>query len=165
MQTMAEIDTQEIEVIRTISKPRSDVWRGLTREIQEWWPKDFYIGPYENIEPLGISLDARIGGLLAEDWGDGDGLVWGTVIACRKDSMLLVAGDSTGQWGGPNRGYSEYRLKDVDGKTQITFKHEAWGQVPASTASSLDEGWNTLMDCLGRWVELGERPERPPSVT
>ena len=161
---MTDLQTSQIEVIRTLAKPPADVWRALTAEIQEWWPKDYYIGPYEKVEPVGISLDARIGGLFAEDWGDGDGLVWGTVIACRKNSMLLVAGDSTGQWGGPNRGYSEYRLEDVDGQTRIAFKHEAWGKVSDATASSLEEGWKLLMDCLGRWVDAGERPERPPSV-
>lgn len=162
---MSELQQSTIEISRTVKKPRADVWRGLTAEIQEWWPKEYYIGPYEKIEPLGIRLEARIGGLFAEDWGDGDGLVWGTVIACKKDTMILIAGDSTPQWGGPNRGYSEYRLADEDGGTKVTFKHDAWGVVSESTSTSLEAGWELLMDCLCRWVESGERPERPLSIS
>ncbi len=162
---MSELQSSTITVTRSLQKPRADVWRALTAEIHEWWPKDYYIGPYEKAEPAGIRFEARVGGLLVEDWGEGDGLVWGTVIACKKDSMILVAGDSTGQWGGLNRAYSEYRLKDEDGGTTITFKHEAWGVVPESTAKSLGSGWGLLMDCLCRWAEAGERPERPPTVS
>jgi hypothetical protein len=54
-----------------IAKPHAAVWQGFTRDVQAWWPKDFYAGP----SPQRMVFELKPGGRLYEDAGDGNGLV------------------------------------------------------------------------------------------
>jgi hypothetical protein len=50
-----------------IAKPQAAVWKAFTREIQSWWPKDFYATE----SPQRIVFEVKPGGRLYEDSGKG----------------------------------------------------------------------------------------------
>lgn len=162
---MDHFEQATISVTRTFTKDASTVWHALTAGIAEWWPKDFYIGTYDGIDPVGVVLDPTPGGLFVERWGEGNGLLWGTVITAHAPKLLALVGDSTPQFGGPNRAFTEFRLAAAEGGgTALEFSHSAYGVVSSDTSDSLESGWSLLLDHLVRWVESGEHPERPASV-
>lgn len=162
---MAEFQTATVALSRTFTKSRETVWEALTAGIQNWWPKEFYIGTYDGIAPEGIELDSRVGGLFVERWGGGDGLLWATVITSVTPRHLLLVGDSAPQFGGPNRAFTEFKLSEAGEGCELAFTHSPHGVVSEATAGTLEVGWNTLLDHLVKWVEEGVHPERPPSVT
>lgn len=162
---MAHLEQATISITRTFTKDAHVVWHALTAGIAEWWPKDFYIGTYDGIDPVGVELDPTPGGLFVERWGGGNGLLWGTVITANAPKVLTLVGDSTPQFGGPNRAFTEFRLTNADGNgTALEFSHSAYGVVSTETSGSLESGWSQLLDHLVRWVESGAHPERPASV-
>lgn len=165
---MSTFRSVSIDHERSLEAPPAAVWRGLTAEIAQWWPKDFYIGTYGGAEPLPVSLDPRPGGHFIEPWrgaeGSTDGLLWGTVLMARAPRELLLAGDSSAPWGGPHRAFTSFKLEAEDDGTKLAFSHAPFGVISDQTETSLREGWSGLLDLLVAWVDRGERPERPASV-
>ncbi|MDA1195121.1 MAG: hypothetical protein O2894_08040 [Planctomycetota bacterium] len=109
-----------------------------------------------------MRLDARLGGFMAEDWGDGNGVIWGWVNGVRAPALLQMVGDTSAEWGGPNRGMMTWELEPLVERpdaTRVRFKHALFGRVSAETAASLDAGWRLLIEgCLKPYAETGKRP-------
>jgi len=152
------LDTnQEIE----IDAPRERVWRALTAEMVEWWPKSFYIGA----APRRFAIEERVGGRVYEDWGDGEGALWATVTAIRRGELLQWAGDLGPEYGGPARSLSTFTLEENEGRTRLLFRDTIFGRLEAQTIDNMEKGWDFLLrTCFKTWVEQGERPERPDGV-
>lgn len=138
---------REILLEIPIEAPVADVWTALVDETNDWWHKDFFTGP----NPVGFHIQPKLGGWMYEDWGDGAGLIWGTVIGVRPpsmgDAMLQTVGDSSPEWGGPNRGILTWKLTadaDNPAHTVVRFSHALHGNITASTCGSLDDGWRLL---------------------
>jgi hypothetical protein len=47
----------------------------------------------------------------------------------------------------------QYRLKEVDGGTLITFRHTAIGLFPDGYREALSQGWRNIVDRVQRRVE------------
>lgn len=142
---IADADTpavaREVMLEVQIDAPRERVWEALVEETDAWWHRDFRTGP----EDFVFRIQARLGGWAYEDWGDGDGQIWGVVQGVRAGEMLQVAGDTDAEWGGPHRGLLTWRLSDDGGGTRLRFRHALHGRVSAETASSLGDGWRLLL--------------------
>ncbi len=154
----AQVQDLMMEVVIEASRER--VWEALVEQTNDWWHKDFYTGA----GALGFHLQPKLGGWMFEDWGDGGGLIWGTVIGVRLHEMLQVAGDSSPDWGGPNRGIMAWTLAPADGREDVTvvrFRHSFHGHASDSTRTSLDDGWRMLFEgCLKPFAEAGARPNK-----
>ena len=134
---MAEFQTTTIELSRTFTKSREAVWEALTDGIVEWWPKDFYIGTYDGIEPVGMEMrPSRRTPRRA--LAGGEGLLWATVITVHS-RLLTLTGDCAPAFGGTNRAFTEYRLEERDGGSELRFSHTPFGVVSEETAGTL--GW------------------------
>lgn len=156
---MARTQTQSFQVHATvlevrIAATRQRVWRALVEETSSWWHRDFYTGA----EPLGFHLEPRLGGRMWEDWGDGQGLVWGTVIGLRREEFLQLTGLLDASFGGPAGLISVWRLTDDGDHTVVRFEETSWGAAGEATRASLDVGWRFLLErCLKCWIETGMR--------
>ena len=149
---------REVLLEIAIDAPRERVWKALVEQTTDWWHKDFYTGPGAR----GFHIQPRLGGWMYEDWGNDNGLIWGTVTGVRAMEMLQVVGDSSSDWGGPNRGIMTWNLDSApDGPdtTLVRFRHSIHGRVSETTRDSLDGGWRLLFEqCLKDFAETGRRP-------
>jgi len=159
-ETLTSLDIQlEIPIAASLTA----VWKALTSDIGSWWPKDFYVGP----APLGFVLEQKVGGRIYEDWGDGQGLLWATVLVFQKESKLQWAGDLSAEFGGPARSITTYTLHPKeDGTTVLAFRDTPYGKLSAGAVGGLTEGWKFLLEaCFKPFAETGAKPERPASVS
>ena len=137
-----------------------DVWQALTDDIGRWWPSTFYMctGPGQRK----FSLDARPGGLVLEEHGAGNGMVWGNVIHVQKHKILEV----TGSYGRPLTWLGKYELTAIEGGTRLRFTESMFGRVTEQELASKDHGWRYLYDgCMRAHLEGTEQPAWPGDPT
>ncbi len=151
-----ELGTREVLLELTIKAPISRVWSALVEETGSWWHRDFYT----TSDAKSFHIEAKLGGLMFEDWGDGHGQIWGRVNGIRAPSYLQVIGDSSREWGGPNRGFMTWKLEEAEAGTVVRFEHCFFGKASDQTRDSLDAGWQLLFGkCLKQYAETGEGPD------
>lgn len=151
--------TTELEVEIDASTDRT--WQALTEETGAWWPADFYVGP----SPVRFTVEPRVGGRVFEDWGNGEGALWATVITVRTGSVLEWAGDLAARYGGPGRSFTRFELAEKAGGTLLRFRDDTTGHLGEKVGEHMPAGWRLLVvESFKRYVETGERPDRPSSV-
>jgi uncharacterized protein YndB with AHSA1/START domain len=89
-------------------------------------------------------IEPRVGGRLFEDRGEGNGLLWGTVVTIDPPHLLEFTADVFPRWGGPLRSQVSVRLTAVEDRTRLTLVDALIGRLADATASSLDAGWKKL---------------------
>lgn len=137
------------------------VWAALTAEIARWWPAKFYVGK----APVRFALEPWVGGRVFEDWGDGEGAIWGMVSTVRKDESLQWTADLPADYGGPARGITSFELVAEQGGTRLRFRDSMYGELSAKMQEQLGQGWAYLLQqCFAPYVEEGKQPERPATV-
>lgn len=129
-----------LEVPIDASKQR--VWAALVQDADAWFVSDPDTGPSNKT----FHFEPRVGGMMYEDWGDGNGLLWGHVILCNAPETIHVAGDCSPQWGGPNRGIMIWELSEADGVTTVRFEHALHGSVSDKTRASYEGGWKIQLE-------------------
>ena len=121
------------------------VWSSLVDGIDDWWGEPYVSSP----ERTQLTLDARVGGLLFEDWGDGNGTAWATVSTVRRPHRLELNG--TFMMPGALHGHVAI---DIDADTadpassRISLTHRAIGDIADETIASWDDGWHELIESL-----------------
>lgn len=103
------------------------------------------MGPH-NETPSGEKLQMKIepwpGGRWFRDLGDDNGHFWGVVQAIKRPTLLEICGPLF--LSAPTVSNLQYRLKQVDGGTLITFRHSALGFVPDDVRRNIGAGWSVL---------------------
>lgn len=103
------------------------------------------LGP-ANQGPNGVSmpltLEAWPGGRWFRDLGDGNGHFWGHVQAIKRPTLLEITGPL--MMSSPVVSNVQYRLKEVEGGTLITFRHTAVGVLPEGFGDGLASGWKQI---------------------
>src|SRR5437764_11406798 len=88
------------------------------------------LGP-ENESPehkMPMQLEAWPGGRWFRDLGEGNGHFWGNVQAIKRPALLEITGPLFMSY--PVISNLQYRLKEVEGATLITFRPSALGFIP-----------------------------------
>jgi len=163
MSGSAQFRTLDIKLEVEIARPADAVWRSLTGGIHDWWPKAFYVGS----APKRFAIEPQVGGRVFEDWGGGEGALFGTVTVYEENRMLQWAGDMSAEFGGPARSVTTFRLKpSADGKsTVVAFRDTPFGLLSDGAMKGLVEGWQFLLTaCFKPFLEQGTRPERPATL-
>ena len=80
----------QITMETDISASPEQVWKALTEDIGKWWPADFYAGGEEGKRTY--VLEQRPGGRMYEQWDNGGGVLWGTVVGVEPNVSLQVLG-------------------------------------------------------------------------
>lgn len=132
-----------------IAKPHAAVWKAFTGDIHSWWPKDFFA----TAAPRRMVFEAKPGGRLYEDGGNGNGLVWYHVIALDAPNAISLSGFIAPPFGGPATSllrvgfFAQGKSITVMEVTDSTFG--CLGD-PATTA----EGWRMLFEGgFKAWIE------------
>jgi hypothetical protein len=101
--------------------------------------------------PLPMVIEARPGGRWFRDLGDDNGHFWGHVQAIKRPTLLEITGPLF--MSSPVVSNVQYRLKDMEGGTLITFRHSALGFVPDDYRQGLSRGWTPLLERVRKQAE------------
>jgi hypothetical protein len=102
-------------------------------------------------DPLPMTIEPWPGGRWFRDLGGSNGHFWGQVQAIKRPTLLEI----TGPLFMSNAVVSnvQYRLKEVDGGTLITFRHTALGFMDDDYRQGLAKGWTPLLERVRRRAE------------
>ena len=140
--TKAEFGIARTELEISIDAPLDRVWKAITVDAGAWWPKDFYIGG----APKGYHVEPKLGGRVYEDWGDGNGLLWATVIGLDAPNWIHFVGYLAPPYAGPAINMLRLELKSVGRKTILQLSDTVSGKVDAAAQAHMRDGWITLYD-------------------
>lgn len=138
--------TFQIEQEVTIEAPIKRVFKGLTEDINDWW--EFRLGGKDSKR---LILEPRMNGLFYEDFGNEQGVVWGTVIYFKEPEEIRLIG-LLGMRGAVNSHYS-YKLEDRGSSTVLRLSHDTVGLLEPQWEEEHRKGWEYL---LGRLKEYAE---------
>lgn len=130
----------QVELEVRIDAPRERVWQAFVEETGRWWLKDFYAAP----DAKGFILEPKLGGRMYEDWGDGGGLLWYTVIGIRPGQSLELAGHLTPAFGGPAKTYLKINFLADGQATRLQISDSAFGRVSTNSLEQFRSGWEML---------------------
>lgn len=108
-------------------------------------------------QPLPMTIEARPGGRWFRDLGNDNGHFWGHVQAIKRPTLLEITGPLFMSC--PVVSNVQYRLKEIDGGTLITFRHSALGFVADDFRQGLSRGWTPLLERVRKQAE-GARNDR-----
>ena len=102
-------------------------------------------------KPFPMTLEPWPGGRWFRDLGGNNGHLWGHVQAIKRPTLLEIYGPLFMSY--PVVSNVQYRLKEVDGGTLVTFRHAALGFVPDDYREGLSRGWTPLLERVRRRAE------------
>ena len=101
--------------------------------------------------PMPMVIEARPGGRWYRDLGDDNGHFWGHVQAIKRPTLLEITGPLFMSMAVVSN--LQYRLKEVDGGTLISFRHSALGFIPDDFRQGMMRGWAALHDRVRKQAE------------
>jgi uncharacterized protein YndB with AHSA1/START domain len=123
----------------TIEAPREKVFDALL-QIDQWWPHRFRDGATSVFEP-------RPGGRWLEDWGNGDGALYGTVSRLSRPGAFTISGPMG--MSGPVVGVWSIELDEAGpNRTVVRGSHRAFGDISPETVQMYEHGWVGVYDAL-----------------
>lgn len=112
------------------------------------------LGP-EGQMPDGTSLSMKIepwpGGRWYRDLGNNSGHLWGHVQVIKPPTLLEITGPMPMSY--PALNHVQYRLKEEDGATQMTFVHRAMGLLLPAHRDGMPEGWEHWLERIRQCAE------------
>lgn len=145
-QTKLAFGTFQIEQEVTIEASIDRVFKGLTEDINDWW--EFRLGGKDSKQ---LILEPKMNGLFYEDFGNGQGAVWGTVIYYKEPEEIKLIG-LLGMKGAVNSHYS-YKLEEIGSATVLRLSHDAVGLLEPQWEEEHRKGWTYLLGKLKEYME------------
>ena len=140
----------DVKLEVTIAASPTRVWAALVDETSHWWRKDFYTSP----KTKRFVIEPRLGGKAYEDFGDGAGLVWYSVIGFEPPTSLRLAGYLFPEYGGPANCLLHITLEPKGKETLLKLNDCVFGRPNDDCGTSLTDGWKLLFeDALKAYVE------------
>ncbi|WLD91775.1 metalloregulator ArsR/SmtB family transcription factor [Alkalihalobacillus sp. AL-G] len=144
-----EVSWFQIEQEVSIQAPKERVFQALTEEIDNWWA--FRLSDKDSKLVFEPNMDGRF----YEDWGDGHGAVWGTVLYIKENEEIRLNG-LLGMKGAVNSHYT-YKLEEHGSSTVLKLTHDAVGLLDPEWEEAHRHGWVELLEKrLKEYVEKGE---------
>lgn len=94
--------------------------------------------------PFPMTIEPRPGGRWYRDLGSDNGHLWGHVQSIKRPTLLEITGPLFMSY--PAISNVQYRLKEVDGGTLLTFRHTALGLIQDDHRKGLALGWTALIE-------------------
>jgi uncharacterized protein YndB with AHSA1/START domain len=144
---MKELKYVHIIQEHVINAPRAKVFKALTQDVQSWWSHSI-------AEDSRIHLDAKLGGHFYEEFKQGGGLLYATVIWLKPGEEIELMGPMG--WDGPVTGVFCYTLEEKDSSTLVKLEHKFFGPLSDETEGMYTEGWRELLgEDLKKYIEDG----------
>ena len=101
--------------------------------------------------PMPMVIEPRPGGRWFRDLGGGNGHFWGHVQAIKRPTLLEITGPLFMSLAVVSN--VQYRLKEVEGGTLISFRHSALGFIPDDYRQGMTRGWAPLHERVRKQAE------------
>jgi len=101
--------------------------------------------------PMPMTIEPWPGGRWFRDLGDGNGHFWGQVQAIKRPTLLEITGPLF--MSAPVVSNVQYRLKEIEGGTLISFRHSGFGLVPDGYREGTSQGWTRLLEAARKRAE------------
>ena len=101
--------------------------------------------------PFPMVIEPRPGGRWYRDLGSDNGHLWGHVQSIKRPTLLEIYGPLFMSY--PVTSNMMYRLKEVDGGTEIAFRHSAFGLIPDDHRSRMGAGWKAWLSRIRAHAE------------
>ena len=101
--------------------------------------------------PMPMVIEARPCGRWYRDLGDDNGHFWGHVQAIKRPTLLEITGPLFMSLAVVSN--VQYRLKEVEGGTLISFRHSALGFIPDDYRQGMTRGWAPLHERVRKQAE------------
>ena len=137
-----KVNSTIINIELSINAPLLKVWQAFTQDIGEWWPVALLTNPNSKK----MVLEAKLGGLLYEEVGNGQGYVWANVIGLELPSQLQLKGLLSPDFGGPAISFLSFRFEDQDTQTALQLQDHLFGVIAEDTEIGLRERWGQLLE-------------------
>lgn len=147
--TTPTINMMKIELEISIQAPPERVFTALTQDIAAWWDKQCSYGIGKMV------LEPEVGKRFYEDYGNGEGALYGRVTYLEQNKLLKIEGSI-----GMERavqGLVRYELVPQGESTLLKFSHHAFGDLADNTQANYTNGWKGMLE--GRLRPLVERGE------
>jgi len=142
----------ELEIVIDAAPRR--VWQALVEETSQWWLEDFYTSSAAR----GFIIEPQLGGRVYEDWGDGAGQVWYTVIGLDAPHFIMMLGHLTPDFGGPATTMLQLRLRESGEATMVQLSDTISGRAGDGKSTQTRDGWKLLFETgLKRHVETASK--------
>lgn len=138
--TAAKFGVAQLELEIPIKARPARVWQALVKETSAWWNRDFYT----SATAKGFVIEPLLGGRAYEDWGNGAGQVWYTVIGVDAPHSIMLQGILTPAFGGPAATILQLVLKGSGRNTVLMVSDTIFGRVGDDNVARTREGWETL---------------------
>lgn len=139
---------QQVEFVA----PPDRVFDGLL-DVSAWWSHHFK--PPDRSREVRLILEPRLGGAFKQEWGGGEGALFGVITFFKRPEVIRLAGP-LGMKGAISSVY-EWRLEPAGAHTRFFLHHAASGLMDPGERESHDKGWRELWEHLQAFVERGER--------
>jgi uncharacterized protein YndB with AHSA1/START domain len=100
---------------------------------------------------LKLKMERKPGGRWYRDLGSESGHLWGFVQSIKPPALLEIFGPLMMSY--PVTGHLIVRLIPTSNGTQLVFKNEVFGPIPAEYRDGMAEGWGQMLDAMKRDVE------------
>ena len=110
-------------------------------------------------KPLPMKLEPWPGGRWYRDLGNNTGHLWGHVQVIKPPTLLEITGPMPMSYAAVN--HVQYRLKEENGKTRMTFVHSAMGLILPEHRDGMSEGWAQWLDQIREHAERKNRTGAP----
>ena len=115
-------------------------------------------GQGPNGQSLSMKLEAWPGGRWYRDLGNEAGHLWGHVQVIKPPTLLEIIGPMPMSY--PAVNHIQYRLKEGDGGTRLTFLHRCMGLILPEHSDGMPEGWEHWLDQIRKRAERGAHMSR-----
>lgn len=133
------------ELILPIAPDRA--FRLFTADIDRWWPLATH--SVEGEDAAGVSIDGRVGGLIAEASTTGRRHVWGTIQLWDPPRRFVTTWHPGRPADAPTE--LEVRFEPWEDGTRLVLEHRGWEHAAwIGDRSNYESGWDPV---LARFVE------------
>ncbi|WP_342429994.1 metalloregulator ArsR/SmtB family transcription factor [Neobacillus sp. FSL H8-0543] len=138
-----EVSSFQIEQEILINAPRNLVFDSLTKDINEWWA----FGTKGVLDKGTLFFEPKLGGRFYEDWGNGQGIIWGIVTYFKESDEIRLNGPISEMKGAVNSNYG-FKLEEKGSATVLKLSHQVVGLLEPEWEQNHRNGWNKLLNEL-----------------